>query len=92
MTGSENLAKRRLKESLSWIKRTGDSYNPWNLSYMLVLKDSKNVTSEKNLPVTAAVLINLYKIGQIDKEQLRIELAQWHRLEHLKWLEKFVEE
>ncbi|HEV7646118.1 MAG TPA: HEAT repeat domain-containing protein [Pyrinomonadaceae bacterium] len=89
LNGQTNLAKQQLRESLQWITRQADGYDSWNVDYMLVLNDSKSVISVKELPVTAAILINLFKMGEIDISQLQMELAGWHRVEYLEWLKRF---
>lgn len=88
-SGEIDAAKVRLREALAWIRDAGISYDPRNIFCMLVI-DGDLATSNRGLPVDAAILLNLYKMGDLKEEELRTELTSRYPKEFEEWLQKFL--
>jgi hypothetical protein len=64
LVGNIVLAKASFRKALEQLHTTGSKYDS-DASYVLVLEpDGKTVVSHADLPVDAAILINLWRVGE----------------------------
>lgn len=86
--GDVDKATSSLREALDWIRDADLGYDPRHAICMLVI-DGEVATSHRDLPVDAAILLNLYKMGDLKEEELRAELSLRYPTEAEGWLIKF---
>lgn len=90
LMGDVETGRRYLKESLAWIRAT-TSYDPRDVFCMLLLGPERQVSSHKDLPIDAGILMNLYRMGGLSRETLIMELRRKYRTEYEQWLELMTE-
>lgn len=62
-------------------------FNPSTALYVLVLEKSRNgATAESDMPIDAAILINLAIVGDISKHPLIERLSKMYPDKHSLWL------
>lgn len=87
LLGRREVAISRLKEGISWIE-TQDNYNPRNIDAILVLNNSIPVASTI-LPVDAAILINLFRIDGLSRDEMINNFIQKYPLDWGTWVNKY---
>lgn len=88
LTGDASTGIVYLREALDWIRDAGFGYDPREAICMLVI-EGEVTTSNQDLPIDAAILVNLYKMGDLAEKDLRTELLFRYPKEFEVWMEKF---
>jgi HEAT repeat protein len=86
LMGDTEQGREKLKASLRWIGATCGEYDARDVDCMLLLKRGPDVASYDELPVDAAILLNLNFMGELTREEVSAELARRYRVEHQEWL------
>ncbi|HSS22469.1 MAG TPA: HEAT repeat domain-containing protein [Pyrinomonadaceae bacterium] len=85
LIGDVDKGRQYLEDSLDWL-RVNTNYDYRAVSYMLVLDRGRQISSHKEIPLDAGILINLSVMGALSQERLCHELARRYRVEYQKWI------
>jgi hypothetical protein len=87
VTGDADAGRSSLMEARAWILTADPTYDRrWALC-MLLLGPAGQVVSRTGLPVDAAILLNLYVMNGLTRDEMRRELGQRYPDEVGAWLE-----
>lgn len=94
LQGDSSRASVLLNEAISWIQQKNDKdYNPLGADAVLILNNKRNgVEPHANLPVDAAIILNLYLMNQLTNDELDEQLYHLYPEKHLHWLKLVKEE
>ena len=88
--GNRDAAKQSLTNALKQLNDTNTEFEP-TASYVLILdKELNKVGSYDGLPVDAAILINLWQMGELTHDELESELTKIDVEKAQIWLAKFI--
>ncbi len=91
LMGNVDVAKKFLHSALQPLSPGGKSDDDDKASYVLVLEPTgKEVSSHADLPVAAAILINLWRMGDSTRGELETELAKLYPEKAQTWLATFI--
>lgn len=83
-----NNAKISLRNALQQYRISNEEYISQEL-YLLVLESTGTSVSYHQIPLDLGILINLYRIGDMDKKELEEEITKLYPDNSQEWLEKF---
>jgi len=86
LAGRVEAAVAHLEEALRWIDDPKNKHEVDSLFVLLIEASRDTVTYVSEMPTAAAILINLYRIGGIEKGHLLMELQQRYAGKYLEWL------
>jgi hypothetical protein len=81
-------AKNSLHNALNQLRVSGYKYEP-NTCYVLVLESTERKISSHDLPLDVAILINLYRMGDLDKTELEKEMIKLYPDNAQNWMTAF---
>lgn len=89
--GSVEAAKKSLRNALEQLHAPESKFDP-STAYCLVLAPTLNkVSSHEKLPVDAAILLNLWRMGATTRAELETALAKLYADKAQPWLASFPE-
>ena len=86
LTGGVDRGREELREALNWSPAPGSEYDPRDVLCMLLLNDRGWVVSRDDLPVDAAILLNLRLMNGITGEELATEMSRRYPAEWEDWI------
>jgi len=91
LQGDVDTAKASLRSALQQLRAPGSKFDA-AAAYVLVLESAeRKANSHAELPVDAAILINLYRMGEFDKTELEKELVKLYPDKAPNWLATLTE-
>jgi len=92
LLGDGDGAIKSLKNALQKIEAPKSPFDPSKVIYVLILEPTdRKVWFYENIPMNAAILINLWRIGNIPREDLEIALTKIDPSKTLAWIKLFSE-
>jgi hypothetical protein len=89
LQGNTDTAKASLHSALQQLRAPGSKFDV-EAAYVLVLDSAeKKANSHAELPVDAAILINLHRMGEFDKTELEKELVKLYPNKAPNWVVAF---
>ena len=89
LQGSVDAAKKSLRNALQQLRDSEKEFDA-SASYVLVLEPGeKKVSSHGGLPLDAAILLNLWRMGDLTRNELETELARLYPEKAQAWLATF---
>lgn len=86
LIGNMDLAGQSLRNALQQILHPANDFDV-SVLYVLVLEpEGKKVNSHEELPIDAAILINLFRMGDSTKDELHVALAKHYPEKVEAWL------
>lgn len=77
LEGDQDAAKQSLRNALQQIQTSDDLFDPWAVRYVLMLEPTeRNVWYCEGLPTDAAILINLWRMGDLTRDELEAALSE----------------
>jgi hypothetical protein len=90
LEGDRDAAKQSLKNALQQIQSPDGHFDPWGVSYVLMLEPTdKKVWYCEGLAVDAAILINLWRMGDLARAELETTLTKLYPEKAQAWLATF---
>ena len=90
LEGDHNAAKQSLQNALQQIQASDGRFDPWEVRYVLVLEPTdRKVWYCEGLAIDAAILINLWIMGDLAREELETTLTKLHPEKAQAWLATF---
>lgn len=87
LQGDEGASKRSLHQALEQVQKPDSQFDPWAVRYVLVLDPTdRSVWYCEDLPIDAAILINLWVLGDLHRDELEVELSERYPNEAPAWL------
>jgi hypothetical protein len=87
---NKDAAKQSLRNALQQFRALESKFDPTEAIYVLVIEPTgKKVGFHKDLPVDAAILINLWRIGVLTEDELKAELEKFYPEKAKSWLASF---
>lgn len=74
LMGKDEVAREHLLNALQWTKEEFVFFDPNEVLCMVLLDGHGHVTSHNNMPIDAAIMINLYRIGSLSLDELHKRL------------------
>lgn len=85
LSGKESTGKETLREALSQVRSSSE---PNEAMFVLVLHSLRvEVQSHKGIPLDVAILLNLFRMGDLEYTELERELKEINPARTLEWLE-----
>jgi len=89
LQGNGDAAKQCLRNALKELRAPGNKYFS-DAAYVLVLEPvERKARAHPTLLIEAAILINLWRIGDLTRDELKVELKRLHPEEAQTWLATF---
>jgi hypothetical protein len=89
LQGSVDAAKKSLRNALQQLRDSEKEFDA-SASYVLVLEPGeKKVSSHGGVPLDAAILLNLWRMGDLTRNELETELARLYPEKAQAWLATF---
>lgn len=90
LEGDRDAARQSLQNALQQIQATDGRFDPWAVRYVLVLEPTdRKVWYSDGLAIDAAILINLWRIGDLARAELEATLTKLHPDKAQAWLATF---
>lgn len=90
LQGNGDAAKKSLRDALQQLRAPGSEFDA-EASYVLVLEPAeKKASPHGGLPVDAAILINLWRMGDSTRGELETELVKLYSEKAQAWLAMFI--
>ena len=91
LEGDRDAAKQSLQNALQQIQAPDGRFDPWAVHYVLVLEPTDRPTDRKvwyckGVAIDAAILINLWRIGDLAREELETTLTKLYPEKAQAWL------
>lgn len=90
LLGNCDPGRQALKNALEYIRSSKSTYDPSDVYFVLVLEPTeRKVWYFHDLPVDAAILINLWRMGALTRDEMAAALAQEYPSKTPDWLMAF---
>ena len=90
LEGARDAAKQSLQNALQQIEATDGRFDPLGVRYVLLLEPTdRKVWYHEDLPIDAAILINLWRMDDLPRADLETRLEQLYPEQAQAWLAAF---
>jgi len=90
LEGDHDAAKQSLQNALQQIQASDGRFDPWAVRYVLVLEPTdRKVWYCEDLAIDAAILVNLWRMGNLARDELDMTLTKLYPEKAQAWLTTF---
>ena len=90
LLGKVDESKKSLKNALQRLRSSEGGFEAKVACVLVLEAEGKGVSSNEDLPIDAAIVINLWRIGDLSRDELEVDLTKFYPGKVQSWMDGII--